>query len=149
MIERQNGQLIPNILITVGAVATIFAILLFIDKVMVSVFPFVSSFMIIGALFFIGIFILSVGINLKEKLKKLISELKNPSITESKEDSALEILKKRYASGEITQEEFNKIKEDLEWNNYKIILRLDSLSNSNYNYSWNSQIHSQVQHDYR
>ena len=114
MIERQNGQLIPNILITVGAVSTIFAILLFIDKVMVSVFPFVSSFMIIGALFFIGIFILSVGINLKEKLKKLISELKNPSITESKEDSALEILKKRYASGEITQEEFNKIKEDLE-----------------------------------
>ena len=138
MIERQNGQLIPNILITVGAVATIFAILLFIDKVMVSVFPFVSSFMVIAALFFIGIFILSVGINLKEKLKKLISELKNPSITESKEDSALEILKKRYASGEITQEEFNKIKEDLEWNNYKIILRLDSLSNSNNQYSWNS-----------
>ena len=39
-------------------------------------------------------------------------KLKNE--TDEKSDSSLEILKKRYASGEISEDEFNKIKKDLE-----------------------------------
>ena len=40
-----------------------------------------------------------------------------PSISKEKKDpNSLELLKDRYAKGEITKEEFDKIKEDLEWN---------------------------------
>ena len=39
---------------------------------------------------------------------------KSKNKVEERENSSLEILKKRYASGEISEEEFNKIKKDLE-----------------------------------
>ena len=70
--------------------------------------------LIIGSVMFI------TGKSMKQKLDKLdsnykISENIKPKIKkESGEDSALEILKKRYAGGEISEEEFNKIKKDLE-----------------------------------
>jgi putative membrane protein len=43
-------------------------------------------------------------------LVKWIADQKSPS---TKEDSALEILKKRYARGEIGKEEFEQMKKDL------------------------------------
>ncbi|MDX8336805.1 SHOCT domain-containing protein [Candidatus Cetobacterium colombiensis] len=38
------------------------------------------------------------------------------NFTQTKQDTALELLKKRYAKGEITKEEYEKIKKDLENN---------------------------------
>ena len=59
---------------------------------------------IIFLLFYIGIFKILVA----QKLKKA------NKVVELKKDEGYSILKKRYASGEITQEEFNEIKKDLE-----------------------------------
>ena len=51
----------------------------------------------------LGIILLIGGASISEKLK------------EKKDPNSLELLKERYAKGEITKEEFDKIKEDLEW----------------------------------
>jgi uncharacterized membrane protein len=59
---------------------------------------------IIFLYFYIGIFTILVS----QKLKK------SNKVIESKEEEVYSILKKRYASGEITQEEFKRMKEDLE-----------------------------------
>jgi uncharacterized membrane protein len=62
------------------------------------------NFWIIGSipLFLLGVALLAVGL------------LKKSDVVQVKENSSLEILKKRYAGGEISEEEFNKIKEGLE-----------------------------------
>jgi putative membrane protein len=43
----------------------------------------------------------------------LVKAIAAGSKKEGKEESALDILKKRYAKGEITREEFEKMKDDL------------------------------------
>ena len=55
----------------------------------------------------IAVIILTTGIVILAVVRKRMKK-------ESKGGSSLDILEKRYASGEITQEEFNKIKEDLD-----------------------------------
>ena len=59
---------------------------------------------IIFLFFYIGIFKILVS----QKLKK------SNKVVGSKEEEVDSILKKRYANGEISQEEFKRIKEDLE-----------------------------------
>ncbi|MBT7359258.1 MAG: hypothetical protein HN808_01510 [Thaumarchaeota archaeon] len=59
----------------------------------------------------------SVEIEIDNKSKILDSlreTIQSERAQEQKEDSALEMLKKRYVSGEISEEEFNKIKDNLE-----------------------------------
>jgi len=48
------------------------------------------------------------------KLSSVSSEKKDTSEYVRKEDSSIELLKKRYAMGEISKEEFEKMKKDLE-----------------------------------
>ena len=54
----------------------------------------------------IAVIILTTGIVILAVVRKRMKE-------ESKGGSSLDILEKRYASGEITQEEFKRMKEDL------------------------------------
>ena len=49
----------------------------------------------------------------KKQFESQDEKIHEPQVSLS-DDDPLKILKKRYASGEITQEEFNKIKEDLD-----------------------------------
>ena len=55
----------------------------------------------------IAVIILTTGIVILAVVRKRMKK-------ESKGGSSLDILEKRYASGEISEEEFNKIKKDLE-----------------------------------
>jgi len=55
----------------------------------------------------IVVIILTTGIVILAVVRKRMKK-------ESKGNSSLDILEKRYASGEISEEEFNKIKKDLE-----------------------------------
>ena len=54
----------------------------------------------------IAVIILTTGIVILAVVRKRMKK-------ESKGNSSLDILEKRYASGEISEEEFNKIKKDL------------------------------------
>jgi uncharacterized membrane protein len=105
---------IPILLVIIGIVVIIIGFNLVMDYGL----NFLS-----GISLFFGIAMIGVGVDLKRKMKKLVSKNKKAQydytiqkMTESisKEDTPLDILKKRYASGEISEEEFNKIKEDLE-----------------------------------
>ena len=68
----------------------------------------------------IGIMLLVGGRVIKKMDNKIIHDYEVEEIAKSEiekaleRDSPIEILKKRYASGEISEEEFNKIKKDLE-----------------------------------
>ena len=69
----------------------------------------------------ISITALAVGIKVRNKSKKITDDRKFSKRVEKvvgdiddDQESALEMLKKRYVSGEISEEEFNKIKKDLE-----------------------------------
>ena len=55
----------------------------------------------------IAVIILTTGIVILAVVRKRMKK-------ESKGGSSLDVLKKRYASGEISEEEFNKIKDNLE-----------------------------------
>jgi uncharacterized membrane protein len=69
----------------------------------------------------VSIIVLTVGIKVRNKSKKITDDRKFSKRVEKvvddiddDQESALEMLKKRYVSGEISEEEFNKIKKDLE-----------------------------------
>jgi|TARA_B110000438_G_C15530268_1_gene528113 uncharacterized membrane protein len=69
----------------------------------------------------VSIIVLTVGIKVRNKSKKITDDRKFLKRVEKvvdniddDQESALEMLKKRYVSGEISEEEFNKIKKDLE-----------------------------------
>ena len=83
-----------------------------------------ANYIVIG----LGLILIAISIarnkdSKKNNENKLSDEAKVDLEMEKREyqekikgDSSLEILKKRYASGEISEEEFKKMKEDLEWN---------------------------------
>jgi len=65
----------------------------------------------------LSVFVLIKGLK-KRRVENSLSTLQFSNTikdkVEEKENSALEILKKRYASGNISEEEFNKMKENLD-----------------------------------
>jgi putative membrane protein len=65
----------------------------------------------------VGVILIIVGVILSEKNKELIYDVntgKTKYRSIENEDEALDILKKRYAQGEITKDEFEDKKKDLE-----------------------------------
>ena len=63
-----------------------------------------------GGVFMWIIFLIVVGL----LAYFIIEAIKSKSDTSSSRETPIEILKKRYAKGEITKEEFDKMKKDLE-----------------------------------
>ena len=61
----------------------------------------------------LSIYMIFKGVK-KRRIENGIIVNKSKNKVKQKDNSSLEILKKRYASGEISEEEFKKIKEDLE-----------------------------------
>jgi putative membrane protein len=94
---------ISTLLVISGVILIIFGILYVIGS-----FATLSGVWIIGVLpILVGWLLISIG---KDKAKK---EKKNENIHYNSNDS-LEILKERYAKGEITSEEYKRMKKDLE-----------------------------------
>ena len=71
------------------------------------------SWLIYAILHILSVYIIIKGVK-KRHIENGITIDKSKNKVEERENSSLEILKKRYASGEISEEEFKKIKEDLE-----------------------------------
>jgi putative membrane protein len=61
----------------------------------------------------LSIYMIIKGVK-KRRIENGMSIDKSTNKVEEKENPSLEILKKRYASGEISEDEFNKMKENLE-----------------------------------
>jgi uncharacterized membrane protein len=72
-----------------------------------------SLWLIYAILHILSVYIIIKGVK-KRRIENGITIDKSKNKVEERENSSLEILKKRYASGEISEEEFNKIKENLE-----------------------------------
>ncbi len=68
-----------------------------------------DNFLVIGAGWICGLLILALIVGVA--IRAMTSPGKNDR---KSEDEALEILRKRYAEGEITEEEFEHMKEELE-----------------------------------
>ena len=71
------------------------------------------SWLIYAILHILSVYVIIKGVK-KRRIENGITIDKSKNKVEERENSSLEILKKRYASGEISEEEFNKIKKDLE-----------------------------------
>lgn len=70
-----------------------------------------DNFLVIGAGWICGLLILALIVGVA--IRAMTSPGGNNGESES-EDKALEILRKRYAAGDITEEEFEHMKEELE-----------------------------------
>ena len=70
------------------------------------------SWLIYAILHILSVYVIIKGVK-KRRIENGITIDKSKNKVEERENSSLEILKKRYASGEITQEEFKRMKEDL------------------------------------
>ena len=74
---------------------------------------FYAVLLISAILHILSVYMIIKGVK-KRRIENGITIDKSKNKVKEKDTSSLEILKKRYASGEISEEEFNKIKKDLE-----------------------------------
>ena len=73
---------------------------------------FYAVLLISAILHILSVYMIIKGVK-KRRIENGITIDKSKNKVKEKDTSSLEILKKRYASGEISEEEFNKIKKDL------------------------------------
>jgi len=72
-----------------------------------------AMWLIYAILHILSVYMIIKGVK-KRRIENGITIDKSKNKVKEKDTSSLEILKKRYASGEISEDEFNKMKENLE-----------------------------------
>ena len=109
---------LSNLMIVIGVMLIIMAVFVFMASTgfggTANMVPIALILLVIGIMLLVG------GRVIKKMDNKIIHDYEVEEIAKSEiekaleRDSPLEILKKRYASGEISEEEFKKMKKNLE-----------------------------------